>query len=220
MRKILPFIISFVVSVSLFAQTDVTKFLGISVDGFKPEMIQKLKAKGFVNSELDNDILKGEFNGAQVYLSVVTNNNKVYRIMLTDVIHIDEVAIKNRFNTLCKQFKNNSRYFSLGDYTIPNEEDISYEMLVNHKRYEAAFYQTMQFDSVAVQKEVTDKILAKYSEEEIVAAKDEIYNEILEYTIELMTKKSVWFMISESYGKYYITMYYDNEYNRANGEDL
>lgn len=32
--------------------------------------------------------------------------------------------------------------------------------------------------------------------------------------------KPVWFMISEHYGKYYITMFYDNEYNRANGEDL
>lgn len=220
MRKILLFIISFFVSVSLFAQTDVTKFLGIPVDGFKPEMIQKLKAKGFVSSEFDNDILQGEFNGAQVYLHVVTNNNKVYRIMLTDAIRVDEIAIKNRFNTLCKQFKNNSRYFSFGDYTIPSEEDISYEMSVNNKRYEAAFYQTMKVDSAAIQNEVADKILKKYSEEEIVEKKDEIYNEIFEYTIESMTKKSVWFMISESYGKYYIAMYYDNEYNKANGEDL
>lgn len=27
-------------------------------------------------------------------------------------------------------------------------------------------------------------------------------------------------VISEHYGQYYITMYYDNEYNHANGEDL
>ena len=27
-------------------------------------------------------------------------------------------------------------------------------------------------------------------------------------------------LISENYGQYYITMFYDNEYNRANGEDL
>ncbi len=41
------------------------------------------------------------------------------------------------------------------------------------------------------------------------------------YALEKIEKKPVWFMISEEeYGKYYITMYYDNEYNRANGEDL
>ena len=35
-----------------------------------------------------------------------------------------------------------------------------------------------------------------------------------------LVKKPVWFTISEFSGKYYITMFYDNEYNRANGEDL
>ncbi len=31
----------------------------------------------------------------------------------------------------------------------------------------------------------------------------------------------VWFTIKErSYGKYVIVMYYDNEYNKAKGEDL
>ena len=33
-------------------------------------------------------------------------------------------------------------------------------------------------------------------------------------------KKLVWFKISKYSGEYYITMYYDNEYNMAHGEDL
>ena len=34
-------------------------------------------------------------------------------------------------------------------------------------------------------------------------------------------KKSVWFTIKEEgYDKYKIIMFYDNEYNNANGEDL
>lgn len=44
--------------------------------------------------------------------------------------------------------------------------------------------------------------------------------EFRDYMMELTSKKPVWFMISERFGKYYITMFYDNEYNRANGEDL
>lgn len=44
--------------------------------------------------------------------------------------------------------------------------------------------------------------------------------EILATAIELFLKKHVWFRIEEYYGKYYIAMYYDNEYNHANGEDL
>ncbi len=38
--------------------------------------------------------------------------------------------------------------------------------------------------------------------------------------MELWRKKSVWFMISELYGKYFITMFYDNEWNHSDGEDL
>ena len=42
-----------------------------------------------------------------------------------------------------------------------------------------------------------------------------------EYMMERYSKKSVWFMINQvSYGEYSILMYYDNEYNRADGEDL
>lgn len=39
--------------------------------------------------------------------------------------------------------------------------------------------------------------------------------------IEKYFKKTEWFMIKEErYGKYYIVMYYDNEYNSANGDGL
>ncbi len=36
----------------------------------------------------------------------------------------------------------------------------------------------------------------------------------------MMFMKPVWFRICKFYGEYYITMFYDNEYNHANGEDL
>ena len=42
----------------------------------------------------------------------------------------------------------------------------------------------------------------------------------MSYAWDILAKKSVWFMISESYGKYCIIMFYDNEYNKANGDDL
>ncbi len=74
------------------AQKDVTKFLGIPVDGTKSAMIQKLKAKGFTYNQR-RDCLEGEFNGRTVYLHVVTNNNKVYRIMVKDAYGVDESAI-------------------------------------------------------------------------------------------------------------------------------
>lgn len=225
MRRILSVAILLVISVSLFAQKDVTKFMGIPIDGFKPEMIQKLKEKGFVSSASDKNILEGEFNGSQVTIHVVTTNNKVSRIGISDVNYVDETDIRIRFNRLCQQFKSNSKYTSLDDYTIPEDEDISYEMKVNNKRYEAVFYQNPVItDSIAMANELKEFLLQKYSEKELENPTEDIKTDItkmgVSYAMDLISKKPVWFIISDFYGKYYITMFYDNEYNRANGEDL
>ena len=227
MRKIFTIIVLLVASVTLFAQSDVTKFLGIPVDGFKPDMIRKLKEKGFVSTAYDKDILEGEFNGHDVHIHIVTNNNKVYRIMVADKNSISETNIRIRFNNLCYQFANNSKYTTflsdVDDYIIPEGEDISYEMSVNNKRYEASFYQKP--DTIAQQKDLENyrnSLLEKYTEEELndSATVNKIVQDAILYAMDISTKKSVWFMISESYGKYCIIMFYDNEYNRANGDDL
>ena len=215
--------LSLLFSISVYAQKDVTQFLGIPVDGSKWEMIQKLKEKGFRSTTVDKEILEGEFNGGQVYVNIGTNNNKVYRIMLSDVAKSGETDIRLRFNKLCRQFANNPKYFSLrDDQIIPEDEDISYEISAHEKRYEADFYQKP--DSAVTKKRIETILLSKYTEEQLENPTEEIQSEInhfiWEYSLEVLYKKSVWFMISEIRGKYYISMFYDNEYNRANGEDL
>lgn len=215
-----------------YAQKDVTTFLGIPVDGYKNEMKQKLIAKGFTYDS-NNDLFEGEFNGYDVNVYIATNNNKVWRIMLADKHHVKDVDIKIRFNKLCSQFTDNKKYTAANfmDFTIPSDEDVSYEMLVNKKRYEAAFWQEPNMemvDTIALQQKVKDAVFEKFTKEQIDNPTDKEKDEIevaaraaaLLYSWELMEKKSVWFMINEMYGKYYISMFYDNEYNRANGEDL
>lgn len=206
-------------SLFIYAQQDVTKFLGIPVDGSKSEMIQKLKAKGYTSSPLDKDVLVGEFNGADVNIHVVTNNNKVYRIMICDVNNIDERAIQIRFNRLCEQFVNNSKYSSLPleEYMIPDDEDISYEITVHKKRYEAVFYQKTDETFMAKQIEAA---FPQYTKEQLANPSEELRAEIVNFVTQYISKKAVWFMINERLSKYCITMYYDNEYNNANGEDL
>ena len=206
-------------SLFIYAQQDVTKFLGIPVDGSKSEMIQKLKAKGYTSSPLDKDVLVGEFNGADVNIHVVTNNNKVYRIMICDVNNIVERAIQIRFNRLCEQFVNNSKYSSLPleEYMIPDDEDISYEITVHKKRYEAVFYQKTDETFMAKQIEAA---FPQYTKEQLANPSEELRAEIVNFVTQYISKKAVWFMINERLGKYCITMYYDNEYNNANGEDL
>lgn len=229
MKRLLTLSMLFICVTALFAQNDVTKFLGIPVDGSKSEMIQKLKAKGFrYDSELD--CLKGEFNGRDSYISVVTNNDKVYRIMVRDVSGLNETNIRIRFNTLCRQFENNKKYQSVSSesYIIPEDENISYEMSVNKKRYQASYVQFPEggIDSTTIAQEAQTFIYSKYSQEQLSSFTEEQGQELmaellqLQYMADKLDKKSVWFMIAKQYGEYYILLYYDNGYNQANGEDL
>ena len=186
MRKILLFIIMLFCVCTTQAQQsqkDVTTFLGIPVDGFKSQMREKLIAKGFTPVK-GQEYLKGEFNGTNVIVRIVTNNNKVYRIYLADENSLDEANIKIRYNNLVRQFEKNQRYISTSDFSISDSENISYEMICNKKTYDAIYYQKSKTEDGDA------------------------------------SKKPVWFRIVESFGKYFIAMFYDNEYNHADGEDL
>lgn len=141
MRKI-AFVLMMLLSMSLNAQDkEVTRFMGIPIDGSKSEMISKLKGKGFVYDS-KNDFLTGEFNGSDVNIYIGTNKNKVYRIFVADSQTFSEAQIKIRFNNLVYQFEHNKRYISSDSSQYINEnEKISYQMLVNKKYYDAVFYQ-------------------------------------------------------------------------------
>ena len=196
MRKFLTLLAMIAISASVFAQKEVTQFMGIPVDGSPTEMIKKLKAKGFTTDEdamqavkrglidLDGpEVLTGRFNGEKVRVFLVVEQNKVRRIYLADKNTRDETQIKIRFNTLVRQFENNDKYVYFYEQTIADDEDISYQMTVNKKRYEATFLQKGEDGTV-----------------------DE--------------KRVVWFTIVQGSDGYKIAMFYDNEYNRADGSDL
>ncbi len=221
MKKLMSIVMLLAVTAALHAQKSVTQFLGIPVDGTKSEMIRKLKAKGFESAPYDKEVLEGEFNGQDVMVYVVTNNNKVYRIMVADANITDEAQIKIRFNNLCDQFKNNRKYFCSGDYKIPEDEDISYEMAVKAKTYEASF---AQVDTTEIINKSVALAFEKYPAEELTNPSEEILNDIkaINYSVvnELFSNKVVWFKIEELDGEYYIAMYYDNGYNQADGSDL
>ncbi len=206
-----------------YAQKDVTQFLGIPIDGYKSEIIQKLKSKGFTINPHKADVLDGEFNGTDVNIFFGTNNNKVWRIAIVDANDMSEGNIKIRFNNLLYQFQNNKNYLPSPDsailkYTIPENEDISYELTVNKKRYQAVFYQkTAAYDSLTKEKDI---LIAKKSRDDGDGEKiADLIVKIFQESLKSLDK-SVWFMIGERYGKYYITIFYENVYNKANGQDL
>lgn len=224
MKRILLSIAMCCLSMISMGQKDVTKFLGIPVDGSKSEMIRKLKAKGFSQNPYSG-ALEGVFNGCNVFIKVITNNDKVCRVMICDAGSMDETNIKNRFNILCKQFSRNSKYYPSGkSYMLKEDERISYEMIVNKKRYEAVYFQMPDTSLSSYKEELQNVIASTYTEEELNNPSKEVLDGIREissrYEFDKAVNKSVWFMIDRDADEYYIRMFYDNEYNRSHGEDL
>lgn len=226
-------LLSFLLITSFFvsAQKDVTTFLGIPVDGTKSTVRQKLINKGFTPAKnKGQDFLVGEFNGTKVHLYIATNNNKVYRIMVADENTLDEANIKIRFNKLVGQFERNDRYsapIENENQRIPENENISYEMTVNKKVYEAVFFQKpddSKIDTVAFEANILQTLYERYTPDQLENATDDMKTEIMTSALmvleDLLRKKTVWFRIEKYYNEYYIVMYYDNVYNQADGEDL
>ena len=242
MKKILILAMTVILSSGAFAQREVTKFLGIPVDGTKQSMIQKLKAKGFTYDQ-QTDCLYGEFNGEEVSIAVQTNRNKVWRIVITDEIDRSENQIRIRFNNLVNQFENNNKYMPYKDsQTLSDNENIGHEIAVRDKQYAAIFYQYSKdapefSDILTLQKEYGEKYakelkeyLSQFTEEqlenpteEMVENSKKILNQSVQSVMkmnDLISKKVVWFTIGGKYGKYYISMFYENGYNEADGSDL
>jgi len=212
MKKfILSFLLSLTVAISFAQSQDVLKFLGIPVDGSKEKMITELKKKGFKYNE-DYGALTGEFNGKKVNVFISTYHDKVDRVFVADENTVDVAAIKIAYNNLLRQFEKNEKYFCLEDYTISSEENISYEMTVNHKRYDATFFLKPNIsDEFREQVEAIDTTDTDKALKQFFSKVDEMMK---------MVTGQVWFTIFEHYGQYYLGIYYDNLLNRPNGDEL
>lgn len=137
MKKIVFVLVLMLASLEVFSQNTI-KFLGIPITGTKKEMIAKLEAKGYEYNSY-GDYLTGEFNGQDVQIAVQTVNNRVWRIAVIDATGTNETNIKIRYNNLYDQFVNNGKYISVGDGRLSENVDISYDINVKNKRFEADF---------------------------------------------------------------------------------
>lgn len=227
MKRILASIFFALMVISSSAQDFATlKFMGVPVDGDRLDFIFQLKKKGF-SYDSTNRVLTGKFNGVESNIFVNENNGKVDRVMVCDANTIDKRQIKIRFNNLLGQFNRNDKYLAFKAEPIPDDEDISYEMLVNDKEYSATFllnpyheFSDEEKDKLTseINKRIDGLVSAGYYDED--GDLDSLADKILMMSAINDTNGMVWFRIDELRGEYGIYIYYDNLKNRPNGEDL
>lgn len=148
------------------------KFLGIPIDGTEAVFVANLRTKGFTYN-LATGGYKGQFNGRDVDVFIHTNHDKVDRVYV-DFPFTDEYGIKLEFNHLLRQFDDNVKYLDLVmNEPIPGNEDISYEINVNNKRYQALFsYFDENRDYVALINALFDKLSDFFTEEQLAQMKE------------------------------------------------
>lgn len=161
MRKFIIVSILSICAHTSFGQNTI-KFLGIPIDGDIKEMIKALEAKGY-EYDSTSDMLWGEFNGNDVGVKIQTVNHKVWRLAIIDATSRDETEIKLRFNMLFNQFLNSEKYYLLDGRELTDDDDISYEMIVHNKRYDATFALTDKSVNGLVWYMIGDASLGKYS---------------------------------------------------------
>ena len=175
MKKTLTIVLLALFSAVCFGQNrGPIKFLGIPIDGTKSQFVNKLHEKGFTYSTI-SETYKGQFNGKDVDVFIHTNHNLVDRVYVA-FPNTTENDIKIEFNHLLNQFQNNSKYLELViNEVIPEEEDISYEITVNNKRYNASFsYFDSDRDLVAFMNELLNKLSSFYTAEQLVELREHI----------------------------------------------
>ena len=238
MKRLLSFVIGmFVMYTLVFGQSEGTlKFLGIPVDGSKSEMVAALKDKGF-RYDSNSGFLVGDFNGRESHIWVVENHGKVYRVVVFDANTCDAGQIRIRFNNLIHQFENsNDKYYYINQNDkIPEDEDISYEIIVHDKQYSAEFIYNPLYGNDELRDRLINEVIEELGLEKIKDEKTaggitygEFYSDKDNYLISSlvgskiiqMSNSSVWFTICNHYGEYFIGIYYDNLVNKPNGEDL
>lgn len=140
--------------------------------------------------------------------------------MLSSVLR-SPIAIATNIQIM-RAFTAMRRFIAANAQVFQRLEVISYEMAVHDKRYSAEFLQiTSEIDTIysrIIERLKTTLVIYDSLEE---SEKQKLLLPMFNMECLLAFEKNkVWFMINQFYGKYFINIYYDNEYNKADGEDL
>lgn len=223
MKKNFLFLILMLVCVNVTAQTDVTTFLGMPVDGAISDMKRQLLAKGFVARDGDDDgVFEGEFFGGDVVLFINTYHDCVNNIALFDKNLLSAKEVKIRFNNLIDQFRQDKLYHSSRLFNLPLTAE---DEVKDHPQ--AVFYQKLDpslTDFAARKDKISTLLKARFSEEEIEAQSYDVqvYERDLQSQLELdeLFMKLVWFQIFEKNEKFFIGIFFENKYNSPSREEM
>lgn len=176
MKRLLSISVALMLAISLQAQSNVTSFMGVPVNGSKTKVIQQLKSKGLVAGVGDIDMM-GVVDGRICLVNILTHKSKAYRIMVIEKDATTDVnAIIKRYNNLIETYRNDSTMTEYEYNRAVTSRDMPfYEDYIHSGVYYAEFFQKSG-EPELYDRRVSFEISDEFGGFRIVTCYDNIHN--------------------------------------------
>ena len=175
MKRILTTAIAFLLTLTLSAQSNITTFMGIPVDGTKAAMTTMLLKNGLVKS--GNDFIISNIEGRSFLVRIMTNKGKVYRISMVETKGTSDVnSILTKYENLIDEFRTNETLYCEYEYNKPVDPAHApyWKEFIHQGAYYAEFFQVS--DPQLYSRRVAFRITDEFGDYRIERLYDNIYN--------------------------------------------
>lgn len=175
MKHSLTIVLSLLLTLTMSAQSNITTFMGIPVDGTKESMTMKLLKNGV--EKRGRDLMIDDVLGTSYFIRLMTNKGKVYRISMTEAKGTEDMnTIINKFYSIVEEYKENTQlYCELEpNHPVMAENDEIKKQYIKDGCYLAEFFQ--QADPQLYSRRIGIQITDKYGDYRIERLYDNVHN--------------------------------------------
>lgn len=144
MKKILVLSLALLLCCSMRSQT----FMGVPVNGSAAEMAKKLEPKGFtkIGPYKESLVIEGKYNGKKTNVILCTYEGRVNRVCVNYLTGLTEAQVKQEYNALMEQFRNDPKYTERTPQALIAEDEELTDAKMNNVKFQATFYEEPAFD--------------------------------------------------------------------------
>lgn len=175
MKRTILIALSLILTLTLSAQSNITTFMGIPVEGTRAAMTTQLLKNGLVKA--GNDFLINNIEGRSFLVRIMTNKGKVYRISMVETKGTSDVhSILTKYENLIDEFRANETLYCEYEYNKPVDpaHEPFWENFIHQGAYYAEFFQVS--DPQLYSRRVAFRITDEFGDYRIERLYDNIYN--------------------------------------------
>lgn len=175
MKRILTTAIAFLLTLTLSAQSNITTFMGIPVDGTKAAMTAYLLKNGAKRQ--GKDLIFNSIDGNPYIIRLMTNKGRVWRVSMVDGKGTKNVEqILGIYEEMIDSYRANETQYCEYEYNKPVDpaHEQYWENFIHQGAYYAEFFQVS--DPQLYSRRVAFRITDEFGDYRIERLYDNVYN--------------------------------------------